>query len=508
MQSAVSDRKSDIDWLAWGLASAAFVLHAAFANRYDVFRDELYFIVCGRHPDFGYVDQPPLVPLLSAALYSLGRQTWLLRMPCVLAAAALPWLAVKFVRLAGGGNGAAIAAGIACIVAPMLVGLMAIFNTTVFEPIAWTAIAYFLTRAVLKSESAALIWCGVIAGLALEAKYSGILWFGSLALGLLVTRERRLFLNRNLWIGAALAIAIAIPSILWQAAHHWPFAELMHAAQSKNTQFPPGVYLLNQFKVMNPLLAPLWLAGIIAPFAMPALKPLRFVSLAFIAALTLTILTHGKDYYIAAAYPSMFVLGSVALEHLVRSAWARGIYLALATALSAVAAPLALPILPPAMLITYMKAIHQEPQQEERSFAGTALPQAFADQLGWHDFVRQVGAAWSKLPADVRPATAIITGNYGEAAALDIYGAPFGLPPALAGHNQYFFWGLRGQRPSHAILIVSNPAVVKDHCASVEMLGTTFSPYAMSYENGKSIALCRGIRPPLEQAWPNLKSFS
>ncbi len=500
--------EQEIDRLAWSLAAAAFVLHAAFANRYDIFRDELYFIVCGRHPAFGYVDQPPLVPLISAALYALGHQTWLPRLPCVIAAAVLPWLAVKFTRLAGGGNGAAIAAGLASVIAPMLMALPSVFNTTVFEPVAWTAISYLLVRAVLHEDRGALIWCGVIAGLALEAKYSGLLWLGSLTLGLLLTAERRLFLKRNLWLGAAIAVAIALPSIVWQATHHWPFLELMQAAGDKNTRFPPSVFLLNQAKVMNPLLAPLWLAGIFAPFVIPALRPLRFLSIAFVIALALTIIAHGKDYYMAAAYPSMFVLGAVALEHFVRSAWARGIYLSLAGALSLIAAPLTLPILPPAMLIDYMKAIHQEPQQEERSFEGTALPQEFADQFGWHDFVRQVGGAWSKVPADLRPATAIVTGNYGEAAALDIYGAPLGLPPALAGHNEYFLWGLRGQHPSNMLLIVRDPGAVKDHCASVEVLGTTFSPYAMSYENGKSVILCRGVKPPLEQAWPNLKNFS
>jgi len=82
------------DRVAVAIAVPTLLVHLAFANRYDVFRDELYFIVCGRHPAFGYADQPPLVPLLAAALYALGHQTWLLRLPAVLAAAALVLLAV------------------------------------------------------------------------------------------------------------------------------------------------------------------------------------------------------------------------------------------------------------------------------------------------------------------------------------------------------------------------------------------------------------------------------
>lgn len=510
MQHEAVENKNELkfDALAWGLAAFAFVLHAAFANRYDVFRDELYFIVCGRHPDFGYADQPPLVPLLSAALYAFGHQTWLLRLPCVLAAAVLPWLAVKFVRLAGGGNGAAIAAGIACTIAPMLMGLMAVFNTTVFEPIAWTGIAYFLARAITRGEQRALIWCGAIAGLALEAKYSGVLWLGSLALGLLATPQRGLFIKPSLWIGAALAAAIAAPSTIWQAAHGWPFIELMQAAQFKNTQFPPSEFLLNQVKVMNPLLAPLWLAGIVAPFLIFSLKPLRFLSIAFALALTLTIISHGKDYYIAAAFPSMFVLGATAFEHYVRAAWARAVYLVLAIALSTVAAPLALPILPPAMLLNYMKALHQQPQQEERSFAGTPLPQVFADQFGWRDFTKEVGVAWREIPPELRATTSIKVDNYGEAAALDIYGGPYQLPPALTGHNQYFLWGLRGQHPINALVVQGDVNALRPYCTDVQVFGRTYSPYAMADENGKVIALCRNVHPSIEELWPRLKNFS
>ncbi|MGZ3304705.1 MAG: hypothetical protein ACXU8U_02490, partial [Asticcacaulis sp.] len=105
------------DYIAWGLAMAALCLHAAFAGRYDVFRDELYFIVCGRHPDFGYADQPPIIPLLAAGFYAPGHSTWLLRLPAVLAAGALPWLSVRFARLLGGGTVAAVGAGLAVTIA-------------------------------------------------------------------------------------------------------------------------------------------------------------------------------------------------------------------------------------------------------------------------------------------------------------------------------------------------------------------------------------------------------
>jgi 4-amino-4-deoxy-L-arabinose transferase-like glycosyltransferase len=504
----LGSRREPLDRIALGLAAAVFVLRLPLANRYDVFRDELYFIVCGRQPAFGYVDQPPLVPLLSAAFYAPGHQTWLLRVPALLAAAALVWVTVRFARLLGGGDGAAWTAGIMAAVAPMFLGMFATFNTTVFEPLAWTAVAYGLARAALLGDRRALVWAGVVTGLALEAKYAIPSWLIALGAGLLLTPERRLLARRELWFGVALAVALALPSVVWQAVHGWPFAELVRAAGDKNTIVPPLAFVANQILVMNPLFAPLWIAGLAAPFAWRDLAPARFVAIAFAAVAVLVVASHGKDYYLAAAYPPLFALGAVAFERVVRSAAVRAAYLALAVAFSAVAAPLALPLLPPPALIAYMQRLHFAPAQSERSFAGTALPQEFADQLGWHDFVREVGEAWSAVPPDARARTSVLVDNYGEAAAIDVYGAPYGLPPALSGHNQYYLWAQRGQPAANLLRVQRNPERLQRYCAAVRILGTTSSPYAMAYENGKTIAYCRGLHPPLTQIWPGLKNYN
>ena len=508
MRYPLASHREPSDRIALGLAAAVFLLRLPLANRYDVFRDELYFIVCGRHPSFGYVDQPPLVPLLSAAFFSLGHQTWLLRVPALLAAAALVWLTVRFARLLGGGDGAAWTAGIMAAVAPMFLGMFATFNTTVFEPLAWTAVAYALARAAVLDDRRALVWAGIVTGLAMEAKYAIPAWLIALGIGLLLTPERRLLARRELWLGFALAVVIAIPSIAWQAAHGWPFAELVRAAGDKNTIVPPLAFIGNQIFVLNPLFAPIWIAGIMAPFAWRDLAAARFIALAFLVVAAIIIASHGKDYYLAARLPAAVRArrrrvrahraacgGAHRLPHRGRRALgdrgpARACDLAAAGARRLHAAPA------------------RRAPQAEKSFAGTALPQEFADQLGWHDFVREVGQAWSSLPPDVRAHTSVLVDNYGEAAAIDVYGAPYGLPPALSGHNQYYLWGLRGQPATDLLRVQNRPERLRGYCADARVLGTTSSPYAMAYENGKSIAYCRRLHPPLAQFWPNLKNYN
>ncbi len=508
------EHSTSIDWrkdyLALGCALAAFGLHALFAGRYDLFRDELYFIVCGQHPAFGYADQPPVVPLLAAGFYALGHSVWMVRLPATLAAAALAWLAVRFARVLGGGTVAGIGAALCVTIAPLLMGMAAILNTTVFDPLAWTMIALCLVYAVTTWDRRALWLCGLIAGVDMEIKYALVFWLISLAVGLLATAERKLLARKDLWIGVGLAALIALPSLIWQAMHGFPFLELAAAAKYKNADVPPLAFMLNQVMVMNPLLAPVWLCGIAGPFLIERLRPVRFLAIGFVTCVILVMLTHGKDYYLAAGYPVMFITGAVAIAHWVKASTAQlalAGWAVLAVAFSVWIAPMALPVLPVPALKTYIQHFPLKPQQQEKSFKGTLLPQVFADQLGWHDFAAQVGAAWAKIPPAERARTAIKVDNYGEAAALDLYGEPYGLPPALSGHNQYYLWGLRGQHPVNLLVVQDNPERLAPYCHQATVLGTTSSPDAMGYENGKAIAYCHGLTVDPQAIWPQLKMF-
>ncbi|QXT35991.1 glycosyltransferase family 39 protein [Sphingomonas sanguinis] len=493
------------------LAAAALVaiFHLALGGRYDLFRDELYFIVCGQHPAFGYVDQPPGVPIMAALLYKLGLGAWGLRIPAALAAGALVWLAMRFARQLGGGRSGEALTGLACAIAPMFMGMAATLNTSAFEPLAWSAIACLFVRADRQGNDRALIVAGIVAGLALQIKYAMVFWIVGLGVGLLCTPQRRLFLRPALWMGVALAAAIALPSFLWQYVHGFPFLELGAAAKGKNADIPALPFLINQLMVMNPVLAPLWITGLIAPFFVRRLHDLRFLVIAAIVVVVIVRLGHGKDYYLAPLYPTFFTIGAITIASGLNGAIGRiaiGIAGTAALAFSALVAPLALPILSPPALIDYMRHLGVAPQQQERSFKGTALPQVMADQLGWRDFVRQVEAAWNRIPAAQRASTVIKVENYGEAAALDLYGQ--GRLPVVSGHNQYYLWGLRGHRPTNILSVQGDMAGLRPYCRSATLLDTTWSRYAMANENGKVIAFCEGLTPRLEMLWPELKNFS
>lgn len=491
--------------IVWALTAATAVVHLAVAGRYDIFRNELYFIVCGRHPAFGYVDQPPLVPLLAAATQAFGINVWMLRLPAAAAAVALVPLSGAFARLAGGRTLSIVLAAAAAALSPALAGVTSTLTTATFESLAWAAYAFLIARAVLLEERRALIWAGLVAGVSMEAKYGILMWMVPVVAGLLLTSARRVLMWREFWVGAALGALIAAPSLIWQAIHGWPFLAVISAHKTTFLTGGPIAFALQQVAAVNVALAPLWLAGLIGPFVRPALRPLRFLSIAFAGAALLDFATGGKDYYLFAAYPSLFAVGGAVCARLNRTVAV--IWLIAAAAFFALLAPVALPILDPPTLARYLRATHLRPPPDELAAVGAPLTQVFSDEMGWRDLEKNVAAAYRSLPAAERSRAAILAVDYGEAAAIDFYGRADGLPPALSGENQYFLWGAHGHDGSVILHINGSVRSWRRFCENLEVIGTFGAPYAMPYENGRPILLCHRLRANLTQTWDRFKRF-
>ncbi len=497
------------------IAAALFLAHmtASLAGPYGYFRDELYFIDCGRHPAFGYVDQPPLVPLLAAASQLPGRNLVLLRAIPAAAHAATAivtaLLAGLVAELAGADARVARWLGAAAVaLAPMYLGLHTTLNTTCFEPLAWAFVGYAAARAALRGERRWLVWLGAVAGVALEAKYAVPVFLAPLILGLAVGPSRRLLRMREAAIGVAIAVGIAIPSLLWQAAHGFPFRELMHAAShGKNTRIAAVPFLVNQVLVMNPILAPLWIGGVVWTFVDRRLAPVRFLAFAFAGVLLEMLLLHGKDYYVAPAYGVAFALGAAGAAKVLSRGVTRAVYVTLAAALTLVALPTSMPVLPPGALARYVVATHTQPQAQENSQKGARLPQLMADMLGWKELEQRVAEVFRALPPDERARTTIIAGNYGEAGAINLYGPDDGLPRAVSGHNQYFLWGPGAEDPRVVLRVNGSVEAWKDDCDELTIPARFGGDYVMPYERDAPILQCRGVRPSVRAVWGQFKHY-
>jgi Dolichyl-phosphate-mannose-protein mannosyltransferase len=491
----------------WWIALVVGLLHLIVASRYDFFRNELYFIVCGRHPDFGYVDQPPLVPLLAAATQIFGENIWLLRLPGVIAAAGLVLITAAFARLLGGNDRSAWLAGLSAGIAPALAALTSILTTSTLEPIAWTALAFLLVKGIFERNGSAMIWAGVIAGLSMEAKYGIAFWMIGLAVGLACTQARWVFVWQPFWLALLIGLALSAPSLVWQQVHNWPFREVHtnHLMTGANYTGTPLVFVSQQILGVNPLLAPLWIIGLVAPFVRPELRPARFLAIGFLVCTAMVFFSHGKDYYLFPVYPVLFAIGAAAGARLPR--WGVVVWSGAATIAFALSAPVVLPILSPSSLAEYLAFTHLAPRPEEAAAVGAPLTQIFSDQLGWRELERQVAAVYQSLSAEERKRAALFAVNYGEAAALDFYGAADGLPPALCGQNQYFLWGTHGFDGDILVHINGDPERWRRAFGSVDVVAKFGAPFVMPYESDRPIFVARDLRVDFSRIWPRLKRY-
>ncbi|HEY9180044.1 MAG TPA: glycosyltransferase family 39 protein [Candidatus Baltobacteraceae bacterium] len=490
-------------------AAATFVFHLLGNPHYGFFRDELYFIICGRHPQWGYVDQPPIVPLLAAASQTFGISLVALRAVSALSAAASVFVTCRLVQELGGGVFAQILGAICAALAPVLAAFgMAVAPDSV-GLWAWPLIVLYVVRLSRGADARWWLAVGMVAGIALESKYSAAFFLIAAFAGVLVTRERAVLKTPWFAAGAALALVIALPNALWQAHYGFPMMELLrNGQQGKNVVLDPLSFLVQQLLLTNPALAIVWICGLAS-----ALRnaPVRWIAWAYVALIATMIALHAKNYYAADIYPVMFALGAAAIESWTAHVRAlRPAVLALGVLAGALLMPLVVPLLPIPRFFAYydwlstmlpVKSMASEHHKQSR------LPQEYADMLGWPQLAQTVAQVYDSLPAADRKRAVIVAGNYGEASAIEFFNRRR-IAPVISGHNQYFLWGTRGASGDVLIDVGGDCGAGMRLFHSARRAATFRAPYIMPYENNLPVMLCRGIKKPLAEVWPAVKNYN
>jgi hypothetical protein len=493
------------------IAAAKLLFQLVVANRYGIFRDELYYLACSEHLDAGYVDQPPAIAFICwMARHVFGESLIGLRLLPALAGAATVWLTGKLARDLGGGVFAQALAAFACFAAPVFLLMHHWLTMNAFEPLIWLAAAWCIVRAIDRNEPRYWLWFGVLIGLGMENKYSTAFFAFAASAALLLTPQRRFLASRWIWIGAACSLAIFLPNLIWLVQHDFPFLELMHNIRSTDRDVVRGpvAFVLDQAVLMNPVLFPLWAGGL--GWLCLAREGSRFRILGWIYALLLVafVVLKGKNYYLSAAYPMLFAAGAVGYETLSRSRmrWSRPVYIGLIAAVTCLLAPLSVPVLSPESYIRYQRSIGFEPPKTENQRTGP-LPQHFADEFGWEEMAREVGRVYNALPPDERARTAIFANGYGQGGAIDFFGPKYGLPKAIGNHQNYWLWGPREYTGERVIVLGSDGTGDREHFASVEAVGRTNHPCARRDEHFQ-IFLCRDLNTTLQKLWPKAKKWN
>ena len=492
------------------LGAACFLVHLIANPHYDVFRDELYFIVCGLHPAFGYVDQPPLIPLIAAASFKLfGTALMPLRLVPALAMAATVALTADFTRQLGGGRFAQALAGLCVFLAPALLAGGVLLSTDCLQALSWLACAWILVRFVERGDERWWLAFELVAGVSLQSKYLIAFYLVGLAVGCLATPLRRSLTQPWIYAGAAIGLAIALPNIVWQAVHGWPFIAIGLAnASRKSVGLSPIALMAQQALFVGPVSAPVWLAGLWRLAVRPPAPQLRALAIAYVVVAAIVVLVHGKAYYATPIYPSLFAAGAVAWESWLKRPLARAVAIAIVVVPGLVIAPTTLPILSPEAFVAYQRSIGMSSKATQtESGKPSELPQYFADMFGWREMAAAVSAVYRDLPPDERAEAVFYAPNYGEASALTIYGPALGGPPTISAHNSYFLWGMGGATGAVVITLGREDARFDDYYADARAVGRLENRFAMPYEIGLTIWVLRQPRAPIAEVWPRLRHY-
>ena len=502
MANAEKDRT---DRLArWALPFAVLAFFAATASGYGVFRDELYYIACAHHLDWGYVDHPPLVALIARLLELVFGRSWVaLRLLSAVMAAATVLVVGDTARELGGGRFARVFAQLLAATAPIYLSLFSIYSMNGFDVLIWAGLVRIAARILGGGSQKLWIAFGVLAGIGLENKIDVVLLCGGLILGLVLSARLGILRQRWIWFGAACAGALFGPHVIWQVVHDWPTKEFIANAQrSKITVIGPIGFVAKQFLMAGPIGFSFALAGLFWLFV--ARAAFRFRPLAWAAATVLVLLavSISKPYYFAPALTLLFPAAGMALEAATSGRFGRTLRAAasIAVALILVVLPLVKPLLSEDGYVRYASALGMAPGSDENHRLGR-LPQFFADMHGWRELAESVAAVNTALPPSDRARACIYAQNYGEAGAIDYFGPGLGLGPAMSQHNSYWMWG-PGSCTGAVVVIIGGQR--DDHIknfATVEPAGTFHCADCMPYENDLTIWVARGLTVSISDAW-------
>jgi hypothetical protein len=499
--------------LAGIFAAATFLVHllSSLWGRhlgYGYFRDEMYFLECGRHLAWGYVDQPPLVALqarLAELLFGLSPTR--VRIFSFAAGGILVGLTGIITWQLSGRRWAQVTAMTALMAAPVFLGTANYLSMNSFESCFWMGALLMILR-IADGIGGLREWIafGLLAGLGIENKHSTVFFLIALAAGLLLSPQRRILLSKGCAAGVALLILLALPNFLWQWTHHFPTYEFLStvAHSDKNIKLPPLAFLFEQVRILLISAAPLWIGGIVWFAFARATRPWRFVAFTYLIFLAMMMAMHAKDYYVAPIYPVLLAAGAAGLGQLTRRNWPLMAYTAnFVLVLCFITGPICLTLLPPARYTAYTSFFFSPSKIRSEKFT-SPLPEILSDRFGWPQMVEGFATRYDALPPEERAHTAIFCGNYGEASAVNILGPAYGLPAAISGHQNYFFWGWHGYTGESVLTLGKSAGDYTDTFAQVVDLGAFDAPWMMDGEHLHYFWL-RHRKAPYSATWDGLK---
>jgi 4-amino-4-deoxy-L-arabinose transferase-like glycosyltransferase len=475
-------------WPVLAIAAGVGLVLLLTSGRVGYFDDELYFLVAGRHLDWGYADQGPLVPLLARAMDIVFPGSLVgERLPATVLTGVGVVVAALIARELGGRRRAQVLTAGTYAMATVAGGHL--LTTATVDVFFWVMTTWLLVRWVRLRDDRLLLWLGVVTAAALQNKWLLVAFWVVVAFSVLAVGPRELLRRPLLWLGAVLAVLATLPNLLWQAHHGWPQLAMTEVITKEVTALWGGRVAFLPLVLMTAGVGvgmALFCYGLWRLLRSPELRSYRFLGWTFVGLVALFLVTGGRYYYLAGLVAPLLAAGAVELQRREPARWWRWVLTWPVYVLSAIIALTALPVLPaswptPARLMSL-------------------------SMLGWPEQTDTVAGAYRALAPATRRTTAIVAESYWDASALDRYGPARGLPRPFSPHRGYWYFGAPADDVDTVLFVGSDRTYLHRYFTEVRQVATVTNGPAMNLLSlATPVWLCSGPRAPWSQLWPQLR---
>jgi 4-amino-4-deoxy-L-arabinose transferase-like glycosyltransferase len=490
------------------LAAAKILLHTLTNNQYGFHRDELATLDDARHLAWGYVAYPPVTPFVGRfALELFGTSLRGFRLFAAVATATSAFVGGLIALELGGKRMAQLVTAVLVAISPVGLSAGHLFQYVAFDYLAWVLLAYTVIRLLNSDDPRWWMSIGAVIGFGMLTKYTMIILVAGIVVGVLAASIRRHLRSRWLWAGVGLSLLIFLPNLIWQIQHEFISVHFLASIHARDIRIGrTDNFLVEQlFAGAGFLTVPVALAGFIWLFSSRG-KRYRLLGWMFVVPLVLFYLAKGRPYYQAPAYPMLFAAGAVWMEGTIsifrpgRAALAWGLVWAALIVIAVTGIVFSLPLAP----------------VQSRLWKTANRFTEFREEVGWPELVRTVADIRNSMPAADRASLAILTGNYGEAGAINLYGAAYGLPHAISGVNSFWFRGYGDPPPSTLIVVGLSKEFLQGSPAreaafqSCAVAGHITNAYGVMNEETREhadIFVCRNLRKPWPVFWKDFRGF-
>ncbi len=507
-------RATRTDTVVLLLAALNVALHIAFYNTLGFHRDELLYFSLGQHPAAGYASVPPFTGIMAWIMIQIaGSSLFSARILPALMSGVLVWVVSLIVKEMKGGNYARVLASAGVIVTPINLRGFSLFQPVFFDVLFWTLIFWSVLRLINTGRDKYLILLGVITGFAFLNKYLVLLQLTALLAMFTLSDRRQIFRRRAFYLALLLTIFIALPNLVWQFLHDLPVLTHMKALNdSQLVNVDRLTFLTDQVFIafMGSLLT---IPGLIFLFSVKEMSPYRILGFTCLIVLAALLLLRGKSYYSAGLIPFLAAAGAVAWEHWLKRLLPRAILLLTLVLVTLPALPMGIPVFRKVKLAEYFAFVRDRigfdaPLRDEDG-QYHALPQDYADMLGWDELAAAAGSAWQSIPD---PSSCFVfCNNYGQAGALTVLGKQYGLPQPVCFSESFYYWIPKILPVEITSAIYVNDQLgedIADIFTDIAVAGEVTDTLAREY--GTKVYLCTRPRKSFNrfwmEIWPQVKT--